>query len=50
MALGTEVAFWILAVVSVGAALAVVLLKDVFRAALFLVLLSAGVHFPFIKS
>lgn len=38
MALGTEVAFWILAVVSVGAALAVVLLKDVFRAALFLVL------------
>lgn len=38
MALGAEVAFWILAVVSVGAALAVVLLKDVFRAALFLVL------------
>ena len=33
-----EVAFWILAVVSVVAALAVVLLKDIFRAALFLVL------------
>lgn len=33
-----DVAFWILAVVSVGSALAVVLLKDVFRAALFLVL------------
>ena len=33
-----EVAFWILAVVSVGAALAVVLLRDIFRAALFLVL------------
>ena len=33
-----QVAFWILAVISVGAALAVVLLRDVFRAALFLVL------------
>ncbi len=30
--------FWLLAVVSVGAALAVVLLRDVFRAALFMVL------------
>lgn len=33
-----EVAFWILAVISVAAALAVVLLKDIFRAALFLIL------------
>jgi len=36
--MGLEAAFWILAVVSVGAAVAVVLCKDVFRAALFLVL------------
>ena len=33
-----EITFWILAVVGVGAALAVVLLRDVFRAALSLVL------------
>ena len=33
-----DVAFWILAVVSVASALAVVFLKDVFRVALFLVL------------
>ena len=33
-----EVAFWILAVMTVVAALAVVLVKDIFRAALFLVL------------
>ncbi len=33
-----EIAFWVLAAVSVGAALAVVLLRDIFRAALFLVL------------
>jgi len=33
-----SVAFWILAVVSVGAALGVVLIRDIFRAALFLVL------------
>ena len=33
-----DIAFWILAVVSVGAALGVVLIRDVFRAALFLVL------------
>ncbi len=32
-----EIAFWILAVMSVVAALAVVLLKDIFRAALFLI-------------
>ena len=32
-----EIAFWILAVMSIVAALAVVLLKDIFRAALFLV-------------
>jgi len=36
--MGLDAAFWILAVVGVGAALAVVLLKDVFRAALFLIL------------
>ncbi len=34
----TEIAFWILALVMVGAALAVVLLRDIFRAALLLVL------------
>lgn len=33
-----ELAFWILALITVGAALAVVLLRDVFRAALLLVL------------
>lgn len=33
-----DVAFWILAVVGVGSALAVVFLQDVFRAALFLIL------------
>ena len=35
---GITIGFWIFAVVSVGAALAVVFLRDVFRAALFLVL------------
>lgn len=34
----TEIAFWILALVTVGAALAVVLSRDIFRAALLLVL------------
>ncbi len=34
----TEIAFWIMALVAVGAALAVVLLRDIFRAALLLVL------------
>ena len=34
----TEIAFWILALVMVGAALGVVLLRDIFRAALLLVL------------
>jgi NADH-quinone oxidoreductase subunit J len=38
-----SVIFWILAVVSVGAALGVVLLRNVFRAALFLVLCFLGV-------
>lgn len=33
-----NIAFWILAVVSVGAALGVILIRDIFRAALFLVL------------
>ena len=36
--MGLEIAFWILAIVGVVAALAVVLLRDVFRAALSLVL------------
>ena len=36
--MGLDIAFWILAVVCVGAALAVVLLRNIFRAALFLVL------------
>jgi len=36
--MGLDIAFWVLAVVSVGAALAVVLMHDIFRAALFLVL------------
>jgi len=43
MGLGGEAAFWILAVVSVAAALSVVLLRDVFRAALFLILCFFGV-------
>lgn len=36
--MGLDIAFWVLAVVGVAAALSVVLLKDVFRAALTLVL------------
>jgi NADH-quinone oxidoreductase subunit J len=36
--MGLEIAFWILAVIGVGAALTVVLLRNVFRAALCLVL------------
>ena len=36
--MGLEITFWALAIVSVGAALAVVLLHDIFRAALCLVL------------
>lgn len=36
--MGLDIAFWVLAVVGVGAALMVVLLRDVFRAALTLVL------------
>ena len=36
--MGLEIAFWILAIVGIGAALAVVLLRNVFRAALALVL------------
>ncbi len=38
MEIGITVAFWVLAVVSVAAALAVVFLRNLFRAALFLVL------------
>ena len=36
--MGLDIAFWVLAVISVSTALAVVLMRDVFRAALFLVL------------
>lgn len=36
--MAVEIAFWILALIMVGAALAVVLLRDVFRAALLLIL------------
>jgi len=45
--MGLEVAFWILAVIGVGAALAVVLLRDIFRAALSLIacfLTVAGIY------
>jgi len=38
METGVAIAFWILAVVGVASALAVVLLENIFRAALFLVL------------
>jgi len=36
--IGLDIAFWLLAIVTIGAALAVVLLRDIFRAALSLVL------------
>jgi NADH:ubiquinone oxidoreductase subunit 6 (subunit J) len=36
--LGPSIAFWIMAVVAVGSALGVIILRDLFRAALFLVL------------
>ena len=36
--MGLDIAFWIMAVTIVGAALAVVLVRDIFRAALFLIL------------
>jgi NADH:ubiquinone oxidoreductase subunit 6 (subunit J) len=36
--MGMDVAFWILAVISVGAALAVVFMRDIFRVALFMIL------------
>ncbi len=35
--LGASIAFWVMAVVAVGSALGVILLRDIFRAALFLV-------------
>ncbi|MFQ5873350.1 MAG: NADH-quinone oxidoreductase subunit J [Dehalococcoidia bacterium] len=38
MDVGIAIAFWILAVLAVGSSLAVVLLRDIFRAALFLIL------------
>ena len=38
MDLGFAIAFWILAAVTVGSALCIILLRDVFRAALFMVL------------
>jgi len=45
--MGLDIAFWILAIIAVTAALAVVLLRDVFRAALSLILcflLVAGIY------
>ena len=45
--MGLDIAFWILAVIGVGAALAVVLLRDIFRAALSLIgcfLAVAGIY------
>jgi len=36
--IGLDIAFWVLAIVGIAAALAVVLLRDIFRAALFLIL------------
>ena len=36
--IGLDIAFWVLAIVTIGAALAVVLLRDIFRAAICLVL------------
>jgi NADH-quinone oxidoreductase subunit J len=44
--MGLEIAFWVLATLCIGAALGVVLLRDVFRAALFLIfcfLIVAGI-------
>lgn len=45
---GFAIAFWILAVVSVGSALAIVLLRNVFRAALFMVLCFVAIAGVFI--
>ncbi len=47
-ALFTDVIFWVIAVSSIVAALAVVLLRDVFRAALFLVVTFLGVAGMFV--
>lgn len=44
----SSIVFWILAVVTVGAALAVVILRDVFRAALSLVLLFLAIAVTYI--
>jgi NADH-quinone oxidoreductase subunit J len=44
----SSIVFWILAVVTVGAALAVVVLRDVFRAALSLVLLFLAIAITYI--
>ncbi len=46
--MGVTIAFWVLAVAIVGSALAVVVLRNVFRAALFLVLCFFGVAGIFI--
>ena len=43
-----EVAFWIIAAVTVAAALGVVLLRDIFRSALFLILCFLGVAGVFV--
>jgi NADH-quinone oxidoreductase subunit J len=44
----SSIVFWILAIVSVGAALAVVILRDVFRAAISLVLLFLAIAITYI--
>jgi len=44
----SSIVFWILAIVTVGAALAVVILRDVFRAALSLVLLFLAIAITYI--
>ena len=41
--MGVNIAFWVLAILAVGAALAVVMLRNVFRAALSLILCFVGV-------
>lgn len=47
-ALITEVAFWVTAVVTIGSALGVVVVRDIFRAALFLTITFLGVAVTFI--
>ena len=48
MTTGVQIGFWVLAVISVGSALMVVSLRDIFRAALFLVLCFVSVAGNFV--